>query len=128
MAVSTNNRVPKPSITDIQAIEKKAFSDHDKRIANYKRWMSYYNRTFRPFNQPPDPSRYKVVIPGTAHALIDKAAAQLTTDNPIVTINPFSRISTPWPVRTVPSILAVIAVSGICVRMDTIADSTRFKS
>lgn len=64
------------------------FSRHGKRITEYRRMMELVNRQFSPFAQPPDPDRFKVVIPGTAGALIHRIATQIVTDDPIVTYEP----------------------------------------
>jgi len=64
------------------------FARHSKRITEYRQMMALVNRQFIPFADPPDPTRFKVVIPGTAGALIHRIATQIVTDDPVVTYEP----------------------------------------
>lgn len=64
------------------------FARHAQRIAEYKRMMRLVNKKFRPFAQPPDPDRFKVVYPGTAGSLVHRIATQIVSDTPTVTYEP----------------------------------------
>jgi hypothetical protein len=83
-------REPKPDVEEIRLLATTQFSRHGTRIANLERDLNYYFRRFKPFEAPPDDKQYPVVLPGNAKAIVDRAAAQVVSDQPIVTVRPSS--------------------------------------
>ncbi len=76
---------PKPEVQDIVALALRGFGElHAGRLALYRRAKLLYDRKFQPFKKPPDPNKWKVIRPGTAKSIIDKAALHIHTDNPVV--------------------------------------------
>lgn|GEM_PF-6794542 len=93
MPADTHTMV-KPSIDDILALVIHEFgTGHGQRLNLYRDAKAFYDRTFDVFKQPPKEASFKIIRPGTARRLVDKAALHLTTDNPVVTSMPRDKSS-----------------------------------
>ena len=75
----------KPTATGVVELANDAFSQHSGRIEEYQAMRRLVDREFQPFQQPPNEKRFRVMKPGTAGALLHRAASQIISETPIVT-------------------------------------------
>ena len=78
----------RPEPADIEARATKYFSLHEARISELGDMMNLVNRDYEPFQGIAIPDKYATVVPGTAGALVHRAATQVTADIPVVTYEP----------------------------------------
>jgi hypothetical protein len=77
----------KPTLNGVIELANDAFSQHAGRIEEYNAMRRLVDREFKPFAKNP-PDRFRVMKPGTAGALLHRAASQVVSDTPIVTYEP----------------------------------------
>jgi hypothetical protein len=78
----------KPELTEVIQLANDAFTTHGTRISEMNRMSDIVNRRYQPFADPPDPSRFKPIIPGTGGAKVHRIASQVVSDRPIVRYPP----------------------------------------
>ena len=78
----------KPELTEVIQLANDAFTTHGTRINEMNRMSDIVNRRYQPFADPPDPKRFKPVIPGTGGAKVHRIASQVVSDRPIVRYPP----------------------------------------
>jgi hypothetical protein len=78
----------KPELTEVIQLANDAFTTHGTRISEMNRMSDIVNRRYQPFADPPDPSRFKPIIPGTGGAKVHRIASQIVSDRPIVRYPP----------------------------------------